>query len=130
MLENKGNIAVLSCNRKFKGEFECQDMIFWRKLGSLQLAGKISNFLWRACKDVLLTTTALVHKKIDMLVTCTWCHMHTEDAVHTLFNGYFARELWETVGMQQVVFAGEMNTIMGVFDTSSADQCVMVGLFC
>lgn len=50
--EHKGDFSVRSCYRKLRGEIDCQNKRFWRKLWSLQLPGKILIFLWHACKDV------------------------------------------------------------------------------
>lgn len=51
------------------------------------------NFLWRACRNVLPTAVELIHKKVHIIETCSWCRMFAEDAVHILFTCSFARDL-------------------------------------
>lgn len=65
---------------------------------SLNLPGKIVNFLWRVCRKVLPTTSDLIKKGVHIQQMCSWCHQRVKDAVHTVFSCYFARELWSTVG--------------------------------
>lgn len=93
LLENKGDFTVRSYYRRLRREFECHDKNFWKKIWGLQLPGKITNFLWHTCRDVLPTTASLICKNVNMLATCTWCHLRTEDAIHTLFNYCFTREV-------------------------------------
>ncbi|KAL8116071.1 hypothetical protein AgCh_022528 [Apium graveolens] len=55
LLDEKGEFSVKSCYRHLRGERESQDKGFWKKLWGLNLPGKIVNFLWRVCRDVLPT---------------------------------------------------------------------------
>lgn len=134
MLEDKGEFTVRSCYRKIQGEFECADGRFWRKLWGLQLPGKVVNFLWRACRNVLPTAMALHSKHVNLPVLCSWCHIHVEDAVHTLFNCCIAKEVWNSVGLQELVRNTTDDNVMTVlkriFNAGDKDTCVMVGLFC
>lgn len=102
LMDDKGSFTVKSCYRSLRGESECQERGFWNKLWNLKLPGKIINFLWRACRNVLPTTSALSKKRIDVPANCSWCHQYEEDAMHTLFNCCFAREVWEGIGGKQL----------------------------
>ncbi|KAL8112083.1 hypothetical protein AgCh_019690 [Apium graveolens] len=84
--EDKGIFSVKSCYRKIRGEDAYVDRIFWKKVWGLQLPGKMINFIWRACSNVLPTTVALQSKRVDINLQCSWCHVGMEDAVHVLFN--------------------------------------------
>lgn len=67
MLKNEGNFSVKSCYWKIRGEFPCIEKKFWNKLWNLKLPGKILNFLWRACSNVLPTAAALRVKRLKFL---------------------------------------------------------------
>lgn len=43
--EAKGDFYVRSCYRLLRGEFECQERKFRRKLWSLRVPGKVQNFM-------------------------------------------------------------------------------------
>lgn len=72
--ENKGDFFVRSCYRILRGEFECQEGQFWKRLWGLKLPGKVSIFLWRVGRGVLPTAVELVKKRVSILPQCTWCH--------------------------------------------------------
>lgn len=131
--ENKGDFSVRSCYRLLRGEYQCQERRFWNRIWSLRLPGKIANFLWRVSRDVLPTAAGLLIKKVDISPICTWCHSYPEDAAHVLFTCCFARELWESTGLANLVLAGNESTaevIKRVFTTETTDKCALVGLFC
>lgn len=99
--DDRGDFTVKSCYRQIRGEHACEDRTFWRILWNTKLPGKMINFLWRACSNVLPTATALVMKRVNMVQSCVWCQIHNEDAAHVLFTCCFARELWNLVGLQK-----------------------------
>lgn len=103
LLDDKGEFSVRSCYRQLIGEREGNDRGFWKKLWSLNLPGKVVNFLWRVCQNVLPTARELAKKRVQIQQVCSWCHLQVEDTVHTLFTCCFARELWRTIGLQEVV---------------------------
>lgn len=59
ILDQKGEFTVKSCYKKVRGEYACVDGDFWKRVWSLQLPGKMLNFIWRVCSNVLPTTVAL-----------------------------------------------------------------------
>lgn len=64
--EDNGVFYVKSCYRMIRGEYECVDRVFWKKVWGLQLPGKMLNFLWRACLNVLPTIVALQMKRVSI----------------------------------------------------------------
>ncbi|XP_074359978.1 uncharacterized protein LOC141700103 [Apium graveolens] len=73
-------------------------------------------------------------KHVNLPVLCSCCHIHVEDAVHTLFNFRLAKEVWNSVGLQELVRNTTDDNVMTVlkriFNAGDKDTCVMVGLFC
>lgn len=45
LLDGTGTFTVKSCYRKIQREIECPDRSFWKKVWSLKLPGKVSNFI-------------------------------------------------------------------------------------
>lgn len=134
ILDNDGEFSVRSCYRKLRGEKTFTDKVFWRKLWNLKLPGKIINFLWRACRNVLPIAEALRVKHVEIDRMCTWCHSHEEDTMHALFTCCFAKELWQHVGLQDLVPAtaacSMLQNLKQVFSTSNLKLCVKIGLLC
>lgn len=113
--DTKGGFTVRSCYRLIRGEAVSQERDMWARLWSLKLPGKISNFLWRVVRGVLPTAEMLTQKHVDISPQCAWCQNHAEDVVHVLFQCCFAREVWESTGLQNLVFNGEVETVMETF---------------
>ena len=86
ILDGKGEFTVKNCYREIRGESRDQDDGFWKKLWSLQFPGKVLNFLWRACHNVLPTVVELAKKQVDISSMCAWCQTQVEEASHTLFT--------------------------------------------
>lgn len=83
---------------------------------------------------MLPTSAALIGKHVEIQPNWTWCHGFIEDAAHVLFGCYFARELWEDVGLGHLIYTGDVEagvqTVKRVVTTATKDQCVKFGLFC
>lgn len=93
LLDDKGIFTVKSCYKNIRGEAEFPEVSFWRKLWSLQLPGKVLNFLWRTCKECLPTCVALARKHVSINNTCPWCQIYEESIVHVLIECQFAQEV-------------------------------------
>lgn len=134
MLKDKGDFSVKSFYRKMRGEVVYIDRGFWRKVWGLQLPGKVTNLLWRVSRWVLLTAVALVRKHVPISSICSLCHVCHEDDLHILFDCCFAKEVWHTMGLQNLVQVNLNDTVMDVLKRASTmgtkDQWVMVALFC
>ena len=74
----------------------------------------------------------LIKKGVQVQQMCSWCHLQVEDTVHTLFSCCFARELWSTVGLQEVVKVEEgmtgMQVLKHAFHCGNMEQCIMLGV--
>lgn len=109
LLEEEGDFTVKSCYRWLQGENDASYRLFWNKLWSLQMPHKVTNFIWRVSKGCLPTASALAGKGkgkgkgVSINTRCPWCHNAEETDVHVLFSCEFAKTVWYTVGLSQVV---------------------------
>lgn len=70
----------------------------------MKLPSKVTNLVWRLCKGCLQTNAALVMKYVNIeAASCPWCHREAETSVHVIFLCDFAKTVWLTVGMAQLV---------------------------
>lgn len=103
-----------SCYRTLQGENDSTYTMFWRKLWSLRLPGKILNFLWRTCKRVLPIAATLITKRVNISMMCPWCQVHMEDAIHMLFKCEFAKDVWRTACFLEMVPTEGASTVFDV----------------
>lgn len=103
LLEEEGDFTVKGCYRWLQGENDASYRLFWNKLWSLQMPHKVTNFIWRVSKGCLPTASALAGKGVSINTRCPWCHNAEETDVHVLFSCEFAKTVWYTVGLSQVV---------------------------
>lgn len=68
--DEKGIFTVKSCYRWLQGEFSNEFVSFWKKLWSLKVQGKVSDFMWRLCSGCLPTARVLALKKVEVDVLC------------------------------------------------------------
>lgn len=79
--------------------------------------------------DVSQTTSALSMKHVDIEAVCPWCRSVMENDVHVLFECDFARTMWQTSGMHDLVEVMPDDTALSVFSRCfSRDQCVLIGM--
>lgn len=72
-MEKNGDFSVKSCYRKLCGERDYGARAFWGKLWKLKLPGKVINFLWRTCLNILPTAAALAVKQVVSSQFYSWC---------------------------------------------------------
>lgn len=134
LFDEKGNFTVKSCYRRLRGETECPDKVFWKKLWGLNLPGKVINFFWRTCRQVLPTADALRKKIVDINPNCSWCQRNVEIDLHVLFGCCFAKEVWARVGLADVVQVALNDSVLTLlkraFQTGTREQNDMVDLVC
>lgn len=134
LLVEKGEFTVRSCYRRLHGDHEFLQREFWKKLWDLNLPGKVTNFLWRACRNCLPTAADLQVKRVNIELVCSWCHSCREDAIHVLFTCQFAQEVWKLIGLQNSFMIQPDDTVIHVlqkfFSTNNKEKCGMVGLIC
>ncbi|XP_074355726.1 uncharacterized protein LOC141695374 [Apium graveolens] len=132
--DEKGEFSVKSCYRHIRGERECLEKVFWKKLWGLKLPGKVTNLLWRTCRGVLPTAVALARKHVEVSTVCSWCQRAAEDDMHILFQCCFARDLWDKVGLAELVTVSPSDTVMTilkrVFQNGGHQRNGLVGMLC
>ena len=60
------------------------DKRMWNKLWKLDIPPKVSNFVWRACLDILLTCANLFCRTIPIDSKCVICGQAKEMVSHAL----------------------------------------------
>lgn len=134
ILDGKGEFSVKSCYRQMVEEYATPDATFWRKLWTLELPGKVRFFLWRTCRLCLPTATLLREKRVNIDSKCAWCRLEIESIEHVLFECEFARQVWNSVGLEDRVQinVGEstMDLFKRLFSNVTKQQCVLFFLLC
>lgn len=134
LLDDKGIFTVKSCYRKLHGYQSTPQTSFWRRLWSIKLPGKVVNFLWRACSSCLPTAVDLITKRVHLDAKCQWCRTDDEDALHVLFKCSFAKAVWLTGGLQDLILVHQhhrvFDVLQRVFDIGTSDQIVLISLLC
>ena len=132
--DDRGEFIVRSCYRRLRGEADCLDAEFLRKLWRLRLPGKVLNLIWRACRSCLPTTHALAMKRVNVHTTCSWCQMYVEDDIYVLFQCSFAREVWENAGFSRLVTVWPNESVLTVmkrvFQMATTEQISMISMLC
>ncbi|XP_074336531.1 uncharacterized protein LOC141673685 [Apium graveolens] len=101
-LEQTGLFIVKSCYRRLVGEQNGPHEVLWRKLRSLDLPRKVTNFIWRTCRDMVPTAAALAAKHVQKNMICSWCMLADEMIEHVLFGCSFSQGVWSRVGIQEI----------------------------
>lgn len=126
--------SVKSCYRRLVGEQSCPKAKFWKRLWSLELPAKVTNFVWRVCRAVVPTAVALVEKKVQMDIRCSWCLLSSEDIGHVLFGCSFARDVWIKLGIPEVnseSCQGSVNKVLSyLFNTCSREKLTWIAMIC
>ncbi|XP_060959431.1 uncharacterized protein LOC133030643 [Cannabis sativa] len=92
--------AILISAYKFLQESKgawCRDANtdFWKRLWSLKIHPKISNFLWRVASGVLPTCSQLQKRHVPVNADdCPLCNSSTETIQHALVECSFAKAAW------------------------------------
>lgn len=132
ILDDNGKFTVKSAYRRLQGEVDDGYKMFWHKLWSLKLPGKVAYFLWRVCKGCLPTMTALSIRQVVQTNQCPWCRSTAETDAHVIFSCDFARTVWNMAGLIQVVQVQPDDTAFTVFNRMFAagnrERCVQIGM--
>lgn len=102
ILEQTCIFTVNSCYRQLIGEQHWPQAEFWKNLWSLDLPGKVTNFMWRVCKSGIPTVVALSQKVVQIDTRCSWCLGPEENIEHVLFHCSTVNDVWLKVGIQEV----------------------------
>lgn len=114
MFDEHGKFTVQSCYRNLRGESECVNRVFWKRLWNLKLPGKVLNLVWRACRHCLPTTSALAGKGVNISACCSWCQTSVETDIHVLFQCYFAKVIWDSFGFSNLITVIPDDTVLTV----------------
>uniref|UniRef100_A0A7N2LPY4 Reverse transcriptase zinc-binding domain-containing protein n=1 Tax=Quercus lobata TaxID=97700 RepID=A0A7N2LPY4_QUELO len=94
-----GNGQSIMVARKLKKVDEAEhswaqvDKRMWNKLWKLDIPPKVSNFVWRACLDILLTCANLFRRTIPIDSKCVICGQAKEMTDGRETDGQGARNL-------------------------------------
>ena len=134
LFEDTGCFTVKSCYRKLQGEQVCDHAAFWRKMWSLQLPSKITTFMWRVCRNCLPTAVNLASKRVQIDTKCSWCLVRNEDDTHVLFDCSFARTVWTTLGVQEMLHINHeqsaVEIIYQLFNICTKENLALVAMIC
>lgn len=134
VMEQSGLFTVKSYYRSLIGEQQWPYAAFWKKLWALDLPGKVTNFLWRVCKNVVPTAVALTGKRVEIDTKCSWCLLKEEDIEHVLFGCSFARDVWAKVGIQEMSTKRCQGSVWDVFtyifNTFTNDKVTFISMIC
>lgn len=100
--DDKGKFTVKNCYRRLRGELECPERLFWKRLRGLKLPCKVINFLWCLICRVLPTADALTKKCVNIDPICSWCHLTVDDDMHILFGCCFPKEVWDKMRLSNL----------------------------
>lgn len=86
------------------------------------------------CRECLPTVYALALKHVDVDVICPWCHGGLETNGHVLFECDFAKTVWRSSEVKDLIQFVPGDTVFDVinccFSACTRDQCAVVGMLC
>ncbi|KAI4347889.1 hypothetical protein L6164_008665 [Bauhinia variegata] len=99
-----GIFTVRSCYRglvKATAEEEGQGIsvqaqMQWKLLWKVDVPPKYKHFIWRCCKDMLPTTSALCRRGMDIPNECPCCCYEEETIIRALFGCEKSQVVWTT----------------------------------
>ncbi|XP_012075024.2 uncharacterized protein LOC105636375 [Jatropha curcas] len=69
----------------------------WKPIWPLKISAKMAIFIWRACRDVLLTSARLGARGVAISSSCPFCH-EVETPCHVIFDSSNAKLCWQYDG--------------------------------
>ena len=75
----------------------------WKALWCLQIPGKVNIFIWRALHGIIPLKSVLANRHISQSGECPVCNLDAEDIMHLLFKCQTAAEMWEALGISQII---------------------------
>jgi reverse transcriptase-like protein len=83
------------------------DTIFWKRLWKLRVPNRAHHFAWRFATDSLPTSENLRKKTLQVSATCPFCQDENGFTAHLFFQCPFARTVFTTAGLWNVILASE-----------------------
>ena len=77
----------------------------WRRLWKQKVPHKIQIFGWRALHGIIPLKCILANRHIGTSGECPICHLAAEDVKHLLFDCQPAVELWNNLGVREIITA-------------------------
>ena len=71
---------------------------FWIAIWGLNWPSKVKLFMWRACKNILLTNYCLWRRKVSTDDECVFCGVN-ESSSHALWDCWMAEAVWKETKM-------------------------------
>jgi hypothetical protein len=75
----------------------------WKELWRLKIPSKCKIFLWRALHAIIPLKSILVNRHIGTSGQCPICQQAPEDLIHLLFQCEMVRDLWNSLGITEVI---------------------------
>jgi hypothetical protein len=75
----------------------------WKILWKLRIPGKVKIFVWRALHGILPLKCILANRHIVTIGECPICRQGAEDILQLLFQCDTARELWNGLGLENII---------------------------
>ncbi|XP_019149854.1 PREDICTED: uncharacterized protein LOC109146656 [Ipomoea nil] len=96
MSDPKGTYTLKNAYRRIVGYYESNLAVFdkWVLMWKLKVPPKWKTFLWRAICDILLTTTNLIIKRVEVDPTCPMFALDHEDVLHALVLYEYSTLVW------------------------------------
>jgi hypothetical protein len=79
----------------------------WKILWRMKIPSKVKIFMWRALHGILPLKSILYNRHIGTTGGCPICNQGPEDISHLLFQCETARELWNNLGIADLISEAE-----------------------
>jgi ribonuclease HI len=120
-IEKNGYYSVKSayrlCVEVLTDSFHLRREGFWKGIWRLKVPPKVTNLIWRSCRDVMPTRKRLQDKGVQCPATCVTCNDAEEDLAHVYFTCPFSMQVWQRLG-----FWGSVSQAHA--DTGSVPECI------
>jgi hypothetical protein len=75
----------------------------WKTILKLKIPGKVKIFIWRALHGITPVKCILANRHIGTSGACPVCSQGPEDICHLLFLCPATKEIWQSLGLDQVI---------------------------
>jgi hypothetical protein len=75
----------------------------WKTLWKMKVPSKVQKIIWRALHGIVPLKCILANRHIGTSASCPICDVGPKDLMHLLFLCPAARELWEAIGISEII---------------------------
>jgi hypothetical protein len=75
----------------------------WKILWKIKVPSKVKIFIWRALHDIVPLKCILANRHVGTSASCPICGVGPEDVLHLLFLFPPATQLWEAIGILDII---------------------------